>query len=241
MKKQNNELEFQWKSYYRLAAIAALLIVLVGIGDIVISMSAGEAQENTAVTVTEWFALFQTSPVTALSNLGLINIITMTLGIPVYLALYNAHRPSNPGFALLSAVVFFIGAAIYISSNTVFSMLALSSQYAAANETQKPLLEAAARAALAQGADLTPGTFMGLVYTQIGGLIMALVMLRAKIFGKWTAWLGIVGYAGMVIFFSLTAFAPQTFAVGMMISMVAGLALMAYHILFARRLFQLSK
>ena len=241
MNHSNIETEVRWKDFYKVAGRAALLIVLVGILDIVLSMLAGEAKANSAITVTEWFALFQTNPITALSNLGLINIITLTLGIPVYLALYHIHRRANPAFAALSAILFFIGAAVYISSNTVFSVLALSSQYAVATEAQKSLLEAAGRAALAQGADLTPGTFMGLFYSQTAGLIMAIVMLRGKVFSKWTAPLGLFGYGCMIVFFIIAAFAPEQFALATLISMFGGLALMAYHILFARQLFQFDQ
>lgn len=226
-----------WKNFYTIAGLAALLIVAAGIADTILSMVAGEAAPNHAVPVTEWFHLFETSPITALSNLGLINIITLSLGIPVYLALFHVHRQTNPAFAGLAATLYFIGVAIYISSNTVFSMLAISSQYALASDSQRVFLEEAARAALAQGADLTPGTFMGLGYTQLGGLIMALVLLRAGVFSKKTAWPGILGFACMLIFFILTAFVPQLFSTAMLTSLIGGLALMIYHILIAFRLF----
>lgn len=66
MKNSNVEIEPTWKGFYKLAGIAALLIVLVGILDIVISMIAGEAKANHVVTVTEWFELFQTNRISAL-------------------------------------------------------------------------------------------------------------------------------------------------------------------------------
>ncbi len=232
------DLESSWKVLYKVAGIMALLIVLVGLADIVLSMMGGETRSNSAITVTEWFSLFQSNRIAALSNLGLINIITLSLGIPIYLAMVSIHRHSNPAFAALATILYFMGAAIYISSNTVFSVLALSTQYAAASEAQKPLLEAAGRAALAQGADLTPGTFMGLIFTQIGGFIMAMVILQGGLFGKWTAWFGLFGFGCMMVFFPLAAFAPEQFSIAMLISMFGGIALMVYQILIARRLFQ---
>lgn len=234
----DTESNTRWSKFYKVAGAAALLIVLAGIMDIIISSAGGEVRANSAIAVTEWFALFESNRIAALCNLGLINIITITLGLPVYLALYNVHRRVNPGFAALSAVVFFIGAAIYISSNTVFSMLALSGQYIAASEAEKVLLEAAGRAALAQGADLTPGTFMGLIFTQIAGLIMAWVMLRGGFFSKWNAWFGLFGFSCMIVFFTLAAFAPEQFSVAMLISMFGGLALIAYQIMLALKLFR---
>jgi hypothetical protein len=157
------------------------------------------------------------------------------------LALFHLHRETNPSFAGLAAILFVLGTGIYISSNTVFSMLALSNQYALASESQKPLLEAAGRALLAQGADLTPGTFMGFLFSQIAGLMMAVVLLRDGIFSKVTAWLGVAGFAIMLVFFSMAAFSPAEFNTAIMISAPGGLLLLAYNILLARRLFRLAR
>ena len=236
----NIETDTRWKTFYKVAGTAALLIVLVGLVDTITSMMGGEARGNSTISVVEWFTMFQTNRFSALSALGIFNIFTLSLGIPEYIALYHAQRDEQPGFAMLAAVLFFMGTAIYVSSNTIFSMLALSSQYAAAAEAQKPLIEAAGRAALAQGADLTPGTFMGFFFTQTAGVLMAVLMLFGKVFGKWTGWIGLVGYVIMLIFFALTAFAPESFATAMMIAMVGGLLLMAYQIMLGRRLFQLA-
>ncbi len=235
----NKETRFQ--GLYLLAAVAALLIVLVALVDSTTSMLAGEAQVNTAVSVKDWFALFQTDRLAALGNLGLFNILTLSLGIPVYLALFAAHRQTNPSLAGLAALLFWIGTAIYLSSNTVFSMLALSGQYATADAAQKPLIEAAGRALLAQGADLTPGTFLGFLFTQTAGLGMALVLLEGGFFGKVAPWLGVIGFGLMLVFFSMAAFTPDQFDTALMISAPGGLLLMAYQVILAIRLFKLAK
>ena len=236
-----SEKDPRWTSFYKIAAIASLLIVLVGLVDIVTSMLGGEAQANNLVRVEDWFALFQTNRLTALGNLGLFNILTLSLGIPLYLALFNLHKQNHPAFAALAAILFVMGTAIYISSNTIFSMQALSNQYATASEAQKPVLEAAGQALLARGADLTPGTFMGFLFTQSAGLLMALVLMRSEVFGKVIPWLGVIGFSLMLVFFSIAAFVPGQFNTAMMISAPGGLLLMAYQILLARRLFQLSR
>ena len=241
MQTSNIEIDPRWKGFYKVAGTMALLIVLVGLVDTVTSMMGGEAHVNSAVSVADWFTLFQTNRLAALGNLGLFNILTLSLGIPLYLALLNVHRQNNPSFAALAVILFVMGTAIYISSNTIFSMLALSSQYADASEAQKPLLEAAGRALLAQGADLTPGTFMGFLFTQSAAMLMAFVLLRGGIFSKVASWLGVTGFGLMLIFFAVAAFAPEQFTTAMMISAPGGLLLIAYHILLARRLFQLAR
>jgi hypothetical protein len=241
MKKSNLETDGRWNSFYKFTAITALLIVVVGLVDTVTSMLGGEVHANNTVSVVDWFTLFQTNRLAALGNLGLFNILTLSLGIPLYLALFNIHRQTHASFGALAVILFVMGTGIYISSNTVFSMLALSDQYAMASEVQKPLLEAAGRALLAQGADLTPGTFMGFFFTQIGTLIMSVVLLQGGIFSKVSAWLGIIGFGLMLVFFVIAAFVPAQFTTAIMISAPGGLLLIAYQILLARRLFQLAR
>jgi hypothetical protein len=230
-----------WKAFYKLAGTMALLIVLAGLVDAITSSQGGEVKANSTVSIVEWFTMFQSSSFYAFSNLGLINIITLSLAVLVYLALYQAHRREQPTFAALAAVLFFIGTAVYLSSNTVFSLFGLSKQYALAAEAQKPLLEAAGHALLAQGADLTPGTFMGFFFTQSAGLLITSVMLRSKAFGKWIGGLGLAGYGLSSVFFVLAAFAPDNYASAMVFMMPGGLILLAYQILVARRFFQLGR
>jgi hypothetical protein len=241
MKRSSIEIDSRWRSFYKFAALAGLLIVVVGLVDTVISMLGGEAHANNTVSVVDWFALFQTSRLAALGNLGLFNILTLSLGIPLYLALFNLHKQTHPSFGALAVFLFVMGTGIYISSNTVFSLLALSDQYAMASEVQKPLLEAAGRALLAKGADLTPGTFMGFFFTQIAAMMMAFVLLGGGIFSKVNAWLGIIGFGFMVVFLVIAAFVPAQFTKAIMISAPGGLLLIAYQILLARRLFQLAR
>lgn len=241
MNRSKLETDRRWDAVYKLAAIAALLIVVVGLLDSVTSMLGGETRPNGVIDIGEWFSLFQTHRFGALGNLGLFNILTLSLGIPLYLALFIAHRQVQPSIAALAFLMFVLGAGIYISSNSVFSMLALSDQYRLATEAQKPLLEAAGRAVLAQGADLTPATYMGFFFTQTAAIMMAVVLLRGGIFSRVNAWLGVLGFAIMLVFFTVAAFLPAQFTAAMMISAPGGLLLIAYHILLARRLLQLAR
>lgn len=230
----------QWKAFYKLAGAMALLIALAGMIDAITSIGI-EARDNSSVSIGEWFALFQTNRFHAFSSLGVINIITLSLGIPVYLGLYHAHRQERPTCSALAAILFFAGAAIYFSSNTVFSLFVVSTQYAAAAESQKPLLEAAGRALLAQGADLTPGTFIGFSFTQCAGLLVTSLMLSGRVFSKWVAMTGLAGYLLTSIFFILAAFASGNFDTAMAFAMPGGLLLLAYQIMLGRRFFQLGK
>lgn len=229
-----------WKSFYKGAGCLAILIVVAGLVDAITSMGV-QARENSTVPIMEWFTLFQTHRFEAFSRLGLINIITVSLSIPIYLALANSLRGIHPVRATLAPVILFMGAAIYLSSNTVFPLFAVSRQFAVATEAQKPLLVATGRSLLAQGADLTSGTFFGLVFVQVAGLLITSVMLRGEVFSKWTGIVGMAGYIAMVAFFIMTAFFPQNYDLAMIVSAPGGLLLLAYQIMIAARFFQLGK
>lgn len=228
------------KGLYRLAAVMALLIVVAGLTDAITSMGV-EAQDNRSVAVAEWFALFQTDGFAAFSRLGVINMITITLSVPIYLAFNQAFRQQRRALVAFVSLLFFLGAAAYLSSNTVFPLYALSRQYAVASAAQKPVLEAAGYALLAQGADLTPGTLIGLLFIQIAGMLMTGAMLRGAIFGKWAGRVGMAGYSLMIVFFILAAFVPEVYDAALLISAPGGLLLMVYQIMLARRFFQLAK
>jgi hypothetical protein len=103
------------------------------------------------------------------------------------------------------------------------------------------LLEAAGRSLLAQGADLTPGTFMGFFFTQTAGLLITSLMLSGRVFSKWVAMTGLAGYILMSIFFILAAFAPGNYDTAMAFAMPGGLLLLAYQVMLGRRFFQLGR
>ena len=232
--------EKQSKSLFRVAGAMAILIILAGLTDAITSMGV-EARDNSAISIIEWFTLFQTNRFAAFSRLGAINTLTLSLCIPIYLAFAQAFRQHRPALAGLASILFFMGVVVYLSSNSVFSMFAISQQYATATEAQKPLLEAAGRALLAQGADLTPGTFVGLFFTQIAGLLITSGMLRGEVFGKWTGITGLVGFSLMSVFFILTAFVPAQYDTAMLIAAPGALVMITYQILLARRFFQLGR
>ena len=52
-------LEQNWKSFFRLAGICAVLIVLMGLTDVVLSSTAGEVTVNSLVPARDWFEMFQ--------------------------------------------------------------------------------------------------------------------------------------------------------------------------------------
>jgi hypothetical protein len=234
----------QSRVIYKIAGAMAIFIVLAGLTDAVTSMGTS-LQDNRMIPIVEWFTLFQTSRFEAFSRLGVINIITLSCCIPVYLAFDQTFREERAakaqGIAAFAMILFFTGVTIYLSSNSVFALFAVSQKYAAATPAQKPLLTAAGQALLAQGTDLTPGTFAGLFFTQIAGLLITSAMLRGSVFGQWTGRIGLVGFGLMSAFFILTAFFPTYYGTAMIVSAPGALLMLTYQILLARKFLPLGK
>ena len=56
----------------------------------------------------------------------------VALGIPMYFALYIAHRKVDKEFAMLAMIISFIAGAIFFATNRALPMLELSRYYAQA-------------------------------------------------------------------------------------------------------------
>ena len=228
------------KSLYKLGGVAALLVVLTALVEIIITFLPGG--DTAAETVIDWFMLLQNNWFLGLRNLGLLNIIITGLGIPALFAIYIAHRHVNHTFAALAIIISFLGAAVFYATNRAFPMLDLSIRYAAAaTETERTVLAAAGQALLSVGQSHTPGTFLAFFLSEMGGFALSLVMLRGKVFSQAAAYAGIVGFGLLFIFEILASFVPSLHAAALILAMVGGLANMTWYVLIAQRLFQLGQ
>ncbi len=241
-KTDTQKFEANWKSIYRLGAVAALLSVLFAVLEILITfIPGGERVSPELLTVPIWFERLQTNPLLELRNLGLVNIFLTTFGLLLSFALFAAQRKVNPGWAGLALVISAIGGAVFFATNRCFSMLALSNRYAAATETQRAALVAAGEAMLAVGESHTPGTFLAFSLGLVASLLMAWVMLRGEVFSRAAAYVGLVAFGFLLVFEILSDFVPALFEAAMIFAMIGGIASMVWYIMVARRLFQLAK
>lgn len=228
-----------WESLYKLGGAAALMAVLVGLSEIIITFLPEGGISSGAETVIDWFTLFQNNWFLGLRNLGLLNVVLTTLAIPIFFALYAAHRRVNRAYAALAMIIAFIGVSTFFATNRAFPMLELSRQYAAAmTDAQRSMIAAAGQAMLSVGQSHTPGTFMGFLLLEVAGIVISIVMLRSKVFDKATAYAGILGFGLLLVFEVCSSFVPAL-GVAMLFAMGGGLLSMAWYILIARRLFQL--
>jgi len=232
--------EARRKGPYRVGGTAALLVVLVVLAEIAITFLPGGS--TPAETVFDWFDLLQTNPFMGLRNLGLLNIVMTLLGALAMFALYAAHRRANPAGAALAVIVSYIGVAVFLATNRAFPMLDLSRQYAAATtDAQRTMIAAAGQAMLSVGQSHTPGTFLGFFLAEVAGIAISVVMLRAGVFGKATAWAGILSFSFLLLFEVSASFVTGLSVVAMIFAVIGGLLNMAWYLLMARRFFQLGQ
>lgn len=225
---------------YRLGAVAAMAALLLVLVDIMISMGGGDASPHT-FTVIDWFKMYQDNSLVGLRMLGLINVISLTVCIPLYFAFYVAQRKAFGTYATLALILYLVGVAIYISNNAAIPMYVLNNKYTAASTAaQRAMLAAAGEAIVAKGADFTPGSFIGFFFTEIAGLTFSIIMLRSRIFSRVAAYSGMLGFIFLAGFTLWVTFIPAYFEMAMIIAMVGGISSIVWYIFAAKDLLRLG-
>ena len=231
---------------YRIGGVAALICALMYVITLAVYVPANRAGPPPG-TVLEWFTVFQTKPLTGLFFLGLADIVIMILWGPMVLALYAALKPASKTWALVATAFVFVGMAVYLATNTAFSMLSLSHQYAAATtEAQKSIVLAAGQSMIAVS-EGTGGQYVGMPLAWLAGLILAAIMRRSKAFSPAIAWVGIVGLGlllASIPFAGYTTTGPTTAVVSTIVAVTyigGGLLSLAWYILIGLGLLKLGQ
>ncbi|WP_458744782.1 hypothetical protein [Candidatus Nitrosocosmicus sp. T] len=217
-----------WKDLYRIAAFSAMaIVILIPIQILVFVISPPPS------TVAAFFNLFKNNALLGLLSLDLLLMIDYVLMIPIFLAIYIVlKKKTNQSFAAIGMVIGFIGIIVYFSSNTAFDMLYLSEQYdITKTDFEQSLLLAAGQSMLA--------TFQGTsfhssyILLSIATLILSILMLKDKVFGKVAGTFGI-----LVAVIGLGLYIPQ---IGFFLSIVSLIPGTAWYLLVSRSLFRISK
>jgi Domain of unknown function (DUF4386) len=238
--------EARWTGLCKVGGVAALIAALIfrrWLGPEFLGLRAigiiHFGPKTMPASVADWFALLQTSRLLGLTLLNAFDIVNYALVGLIFLALYAALRQANRSAMTLAVAVAFVGIAVYFASNQAFSMLSLSNQYAAATtDAQRSALTAAGQALLAinNPAALGPGALSFLLVT-VAGLITSLVMLQSGIFGKATAYVGVVANVFGLGYPIGLVFAPRMVAIPLSASAPF---LLIWYLLIARKLMQLG-
>jgi fumarate reductase subunit D len=231
---------------YGIGGVAALICATMYVIALGVYVPANRAGPPPA-TVLEWFTLFQTSPLTGLFFLGLADIVIMILWGPLALAIYDALKQSGETWARVAVSFAFVGMAVYLATNTAFSMLSLSHKYAAAATEAEETITLAAGQALISVSEGTGAQYTGMPLVWLAGLVLSALMLRSKAFSKATAWVGILGLGLLVAsmpFAGYTTTGTTTAAVGAIVAVTyvgGGLLSLAWYILVGVRLLKLRR
>ena len=193
----------------------------------------------------DWYTLLHTNRLVGLTLLNVFDMVNYLLVGLMFLGLYAALRQANRSYMTIAAALAFVGIAVYLASNPAFSMLSLSDQYAAATtDAQRSMLLAAGQARLAihDPSGLGPGT-MGFLLVTLAGLIISVVMLRCSVFGRITAYAGILASAFGLGYPLGIAIAPRTVVIPIVATSlsVSACFLVIWYIGIARRLSQLAR
>ena len=251
MVRLNTEIEdIAWKGLFRIGGVSALIAGLVfrrnlgaeltllrGVGIIDVGPTTPPA------TVMDWFTLLQNNPLFGLTWLNLFDMVNYALVGLIFLALFAALRRASQSAMAIAAALGFAGIVVYLASNQALTMLSLSDQYAVATtEAQRSMLLAAGQATLAihnnAGYEGT-GIYISFFLASVAGLIISAVMLRSRIrvFGKVTAYVGILANVFGLSYYITLAFAP---AIVFLPLSVSALFLLTWYILIGRQLWTIG-
>lgn len=183
-------------------------------------------------TVAGWFALFQENRLLGLLSLELLIIVSNVLAVPMYLAFYAALRRTSVSFMAIAAGLGLVGIAAVFSARPAFDMLYLSGRYAAATtDAQRSAILAAGESSLAvfNGS----ASQVSYVLAAVALMVVCFVMLRGRVFGKGTAYVGILA--------NILALGFYLPGIGIFLALLSVLPfLLIWNILIARRFFQLA-
>lgn len=225
----------EWTSLCRAGGIAALLLLLYSLATIVQVAVLG-GQPGTAA---EAFRLLQDHRVTGLLRLDLPTLLALPLYYLVFLGFFAALDRTNRAQVLLGTSLVFAGVTLVLATPGALSMLALSQKYAAATtEAARGQLLAAGEALLASDLWHGTGAFVGGILTQCGGILICSVMLRGAIFGRTTAYLGLLMFGLDLAHVALAPFVPLA---GFFLMAAAGALYPIWFFLVGRRLLGLGR
>jgi len=202
--------------------------------DIIVWIALGPYPSNAE----SWFILLQNNRPVGLLLLSFPTLFGMMLYYLFFLALYSTLRQVNKAYTALAALFAFIGLTVLLVTNMAYPMVFLSDQYAAATtEPQRIFLLAAGETKIAT---IDTGVKIGGFFVEGAAVIFSVLMLRSNIYGKKTAYLGIVGHGlDLIRIIMMLAFLPER--IGAILLKIGGLPQLIWLILVGRKFIQLGR
>lgn len=236
---EDNTMQSPWRRYYLIGAVSATLSLLLIALDVILGNITGGDLTQLPQTAAARFGQLQANPMLGLYHLDLLNVVNQLVALPAYFALCAVHRRRNTAGAIFVFVLHLLGTALFVAGNKALPMLELSRQYfAAVAEAERLLYAAAGEALLAEGAHGSYGVMTAFLLSSVAAACISLLMLRGQIFGKLTAWLGIMGSLLLALYIIIISVFPRMKSTATLIAMPGGLMMMVWMILFTIRLFR---
>jgi hypothetical protein len=219
----------RWSWLYKIGGAAALFSVAIIPIQLIIFIVWGQPE-----TAIGWFNLFHDNKFAGLLAFEILFVVNAVAGIATTLALYVVLRRVNESLMAIATVLALVEAVAFIVARPALEMLYLSNQYAAATtDAQRTMILAAGEAMLAtfHGTAFHVGINLFSIYY----LIVSIVMLQSNIFGRVTAYTGVVA---AILNWGL--YVPG--GIGLFLFTLSVIPFLAiWLILVARKLFQLGR
>jgi hypothetical protein len=223
-----------WPRLCRAAGIAAFIFLFYCLATMVQMTVLG----GPPATVTEAFRLLQQNKALGLLRLDFPTVLVLPLYYLLFFGFFAALKDTHRTHAAIATVLVFLGVTLVLAMPTALPLMALSDQYAAATtEAMKAHYLAAGEAVFATDIWHGTGAYLGGIFVQTGAVWISVVMLRG-VFGKVTAYLGIITHGLDLVHIVFVPFIPKVAAVFMIVS---GLGYPVWLVLVGRRLLQVGK
>jgi hypothetical protein len=185
----NSNPDPRWRDLYRVGTFACVAMVALTVAAVtayfIWPYTPGSA------SVAEIFASLQKNMLGALVSLDLSTVILPPIFILEIAALYAALRAVNESYALIAMVVGLMGTLLWLTARPLMEMAYLSGRYAdAAGDMEKLRYMAASEAFKA----VFGGTswMISQIFIGASSVISSILMLKSRIFGRATAYIGIL-------------------------------------------------
>lgn len=223
-----------WSGLCRAGGVAALILIAYSLATIVQLVVLG----GQPATAAEAFTLLQNNRILGLLRLDLPTIVAMPLYYFLFLGLFAALRRTDRASTMVSTSLAFVGVTLVLATPTALSMVSLSEKYAAATtEAMRIQVQAAGEAILATDIWHGTGALVGGILLQSAAVLISVVMLRSRVFGRTTAYLGILMHGLDLAHIVFGLFLPVA---GVVLMAIAGPFYPIWFLLVGRRLLQLA-
>ena len=188
----------RYSTIYRLGALAGILSAI-SIAFAIVAFFIWPYKGNTT-SIEDIFNILQTDRLGGLISLDVSMLVIGPITILMFVALFIALRQVDEALALIALILTLLAIGLVIVCRPLAELVILSDQYAAATDVDEKMRLLAAGEVLRAQLDGT-AWIMQTAFFMIAGLVNSSLMLRARFFGKATAWIGIVISAAGLGFF----------------------------------------